>query len=141
MRPDALATSVVLTIKSALEPLTLRLNEIDARLVQLKGETALALAQELGAIREKVAVLEAREPLPGPPGKDGEPGPPGKDGTAGLTYQGVFQDGKSYDPGDVVTWGGSAWHANEPTVSKPGESAKAWTLVVKRGRDGKDGKP
>jgi integrin beta 3 len=55
-------------------------------------------------------------------------------------YRGVFVDGKAYTPGDTVTWGGSLWHCNQPTGSKPGEQSKAWTLCVKRGQDGKDGK-
>jgi len=52
------------------------------------------------------------------------------------------KDGKSYDPGDLVTWAGSTWHCDEATTSKPGEyaGAKNWTLMVKRGRDGKDAK-
>lgn len=55
-------------------------------------------------------------------------------------YRGVFKAGE-YEPGDVVTWGGSAWHCEEATSDKPGEIAsKGWTLAVKRGRDGKDGK-
>lgn len=55
-------------------------------------------------------------------------------------YRGVFKEGQSYERGDVVTWGGSSWHANEVTAEKPGIS-KAWTLQVKQGRDGKDGAP
>jgi hypothetical protein len=57
-----------------------------------------------------------------------------------MIQRGVWLEGKSYERGDVVTWGGSQWHANEDTATKPGEDAKAWTLVVKRGRDGRDGK-
>lgn len=53
--------------------------------------------------------------------------------------QGVYVEGRSYTKGDVVTWGGSQWHCNEDTVTKP-ETSKAWTLIVKRGRDGKDGR-
>lgn len=56
-----------------------------------------------------------------------------------LKYLGVYQEGKAYGVGDVVTWGGSTWNANEPTTTKPGDGSKAWTLIVKRGRDGKDG--
>jgi hypothetical protein len=55
-------------------------------------------------------------------------------------YRGVFIEGKTYERGDGVTWGGSEWHCHETTTSKPGEGSKAWTLKVKRGRDGKDGK-
>lgn len=57
-----------------------------------------------------------------------------------MVQRGVWSEGKSYEHGDVVTWGGSQWHANETTSLKPGEGLKAWTLVVKRGRDGRDGK-
>ena len=57
-----------------------------------------------------------------------------------LRYVGVYQDGKAYTAGDVVTWAGSTWHANESTTTKPGDGSKAWTLTVKRGRDGSDGR-
>lgn len=56
-----------------------------------------------------------------------------------LKYQGVFTEGKSYVPGDAVTWGGSMWHCQAETSAKPGES-KDWLLCVQRGREGKPGK-
>jgi integrin beta 3 len=56
-------------------------------------------------------------------------------------YRGVHVDGQAYEQGDVVTWGGSLYHCNEPTTEKPGAASKAWTLAVKRGQDGRDGKP
>jgi integrin beta 3 len=59
--------------------------------------------------------------------------------TAVELYRGVYVEGKTYERGDRVTWAGSEWHANETTTTKPGES-KAWTLTVKRGRDGRDGR-
>lgn len=56
-----------------------------------------------------------------------------------MIYRGVFSPG-SYAQGDTVTWGGSLWHCDEPTVDKPGElGSKGWTLAAKRGRDGKPG--
>lgn len=55
-------------------------------------------------------------------------------------YRGVYLENKTYDRGDCVTWGGSEWHCNEMTTTKPGDGSKAWTLKVKRGRDGKDGR-
>ena len=77
-----------------------------------------------------------------------------------MLYRGVWREG-SYEPGDVVTWGGSAWHCNEKTTEKPGGSppdktggtggsgsgsggnggvggAAPWRLMVKEGRPGKD---
>jgi hypothetical protein len=52
-------------------------------------------------------------------------------------YRGVWRDGE-YEAGDIVTWAGSLWHANGSTKDKPGDGDTAWTLIVKRGRDGKD---
>jgi len=52
-------------------------------------------------------------------------------------YRGVYTVGKTYVPHDRVTYGGSEWHCLEETATRPGES-KAWILVVKKGRDGRD---
>jgi hypothetical protein len=114
------------------------LTGVSDRLAALEGVTA-----EHAALCARVAILETRPSVPGPPGDAGPPGKDGADGRPGLKYWGVYQDGKAYDAGDLVTWAGSAWHCEEATTSKPGEyaGAKAWTLMVKRGRDGKDGKP
>ena len=123
-----------------------------AELELLTRDAVEPLKTTFAALQERVAVLEVRPLLPGPTGKDGKDGAPGldgkdgapglngKDGLAGLSYEGVYQEGKAYEPGQLATWGGSAWHCNEHTTSKPGEGAQAWTLMIKRGRDGKDGK-
>lgn len=55
-------------------------------------------------------------------------------------YRGVFTEGKGYEIGDTVTWAGSLWHCDAPTIDKPGDASSSWTLAAKRGRDGKDGK-
>jgi hypothetical protein len=57
-----------------------------------------------------------------------------------MIYRGVYRPGEQYSQGDVVTWGGSAWHcqADNPKTS-PNESQE-WKLMVKEGRRGKDGK-
>jgi hypothetical protein len=54
-------------------------------------------------------------------------------------YEQTYVEGKLYTCGDCVTLGGSEWHCNDNTTTKPGES-KAWTLMVKRGKDGRDGR-
>jgi len=106
-------------------------------------ERLLAVEGVLGTVTQRITAVEAREPAAGPPGppgpagRDGQDGLAGKDGAAGLTYRGVFLAGADYQPGDLVTWGGSAWHCNAATTARPGEAAEAWTLMVKRGRDGK----
>lgn len=55
-----------------------------------------------------------------------------------MIYRGVYVEARTYVRGDVVTFGGSTWHSNEDTVAKPGDGSKAWTLMVKKGRDGRD---
>jgi hypothetical protein len=52
-------------------------------------------------------------------------------------YRNVFKQGETYVRGDVVTWGGCAWHCEKETAEKP-EQGENWALMVKRGRDGKD---
>lgn len=129
----------------ALSPsmIELGLADLRDRLTSIEGRVQDdSLSKELGHLRERVAVVEVRPSLPGPPGEPGLPGQPGKDGqdgTAGLSFEGVYQEGQTYEKGHLVTWAGSSWHCNEPTTSKPGDGSKAWTLMVKRGRDGKDG--
>ena len=56
-------------------------------------------------------------------------------------YRDVFVEGKSYDAGDLVTWGGSVWIAKAGTVEKPGatSASRDWILCVKKGRDGREG--
>jgi integrin beta 3 len=54
-----------------------------------------------------------------------------------IIYREVWREGE-YTRGDVVTWGGSAWHCQEKTTDKPGNST-SWRLMVKEGARGKDG--
>jgi hypothetical protein len=56
-----------------------------------------------------------------------------------MLYQGVYTESTTYEKGDVVTWAGSTWHCHEPTTMKPGDGSASWKLMVKRGRDGRDG--
>lgn len=57
-----------------------------------------------------------------------------------MVYRGVWSEGTTYQPGDVVTWGGSAHVAERETDGKPDTKDSGFRLAVKRGRDGKDGK-
>lgn len=55
-------------------------------------------------------------------------------------YQGLFEDGKSYEKGDSVTWAGSVWIAqSNGATKKPGENNNEWRLAVKRGKPGQNG--
>jgi hypothetical protein len=81
--------------------------------------------------------------------KDGTPieviKPDGTRDKAGIVYQpsviyrGVWVDGKRYEVGDSVTWGGSTWTALADNTTKPGDNNRQWQLSVKRGGDGKQG--
>lgn len=64
-----------------------------------------------------------------------------------MIYRGVYSEGRAYEQGDTVTFGGALWHCNGgeldgqyrgATTEKPGDGNKSWTLAVRRGRDGKD---
>ncbi|WP_321941645.1 collagen-like domain-containing protein [Paraburkholderia tropica] len=55
-----------------------------------------------------------------------------------LIYRGTYVPERLYEPGDTVTWAGSLWHCNAPTSEKPDAGGGGWTLIAKRGRDGKD---
>ena len=58
-------------------------------------------------------------------------------------YRDVWKEGEQYDPGDMVTWGGSLWIAKASTTAKPDlptAESRVWRLCVKRGNEGKQGK-
>jgi hypothetical protein len=59
-----------------------------------------------------------------------------------LKWAGGWDIGVQYAPGDVVQHQGSAWRAEIANKGwrpgEPGTESRAWRLVVKRGRDGKD---
>lgn len=54
----------------------------------------------------------------------------------GVRWKGVWQPGTQALAGEFWTEGGSVWHCNEATTDRPGNGSNAWTLSVKRGRDG-----
>jgi hypothetical protein len=133
MRADDLANLVERAIRDALSPVV-------ARLAVVEGSTK--------GLVVGVEALRLMPGPPGPPGPEGPPGPPGpegapgahglngKDGSPGLRYCGTFVKGATYERGDVVTWGGSMWHANGPIgLEIPVDGSNAWTLCVKHGRD------
>jgi hypothetical protein len=74
------------------------------------------IGAELKPLRERIAELEARE------------------------WVGVFEQGRSYAKGAIVSHDGSAWVATRAyPEAKPGAGPNSgWRLIVKRGRDGRD---
>jgi hypothetical protein len=144
--PALLVDAFETVVKTALGPVVARLRTVEP-------------------LPARVASLEALAPVPGPQGPPGPAGADGlgfedasveHDGERTITikwargdakaeraitipamlYRGVYVIGKLYERGDVVTWAGSLWHANAETTTRPGDGAPAWTLAVKRGRDG-----
>jgi len=59
--------------------------------------------------------------------------------TALTLDRGPYALGRSYEPGDGVTYGGSFWIAQQETEESPGNSKGGlpWRLAVKHGRDAK----
>ena len=156
MSPEALAEIVVTTIKAALAP-------VRADLARLAGVVS---ALEARPLVPGPPGRDGRDGAAGAAGADGADGLGFDDLTASfdgdrtlaLTFtkgaqvkhfpivlsglprhQGIYTAGTAYVAGDLVTWGGSTWICRMPTGAKPGEHP-AWQLIVKRGRDGRDGK-
>ena len=50
-----------------------------------------------------------------------------------LKFCGVYQCGRSYQPGDAVTRSDSLWVCNAATTGEPGQDFVGWQLAVKRG--------
>jgi len=141
---EGIAPVVRAFVQRAVGELAAQVTVTDAQIRHLAGAVT-----EIGAMRERLAVLETRAPVPGPPG------PAGRDGVDGLGFDdlGVTQrDDRSFTitaiRGDVVKEIGTAAFAVdiyrgiwlEGRAYEPGDGSKAWTLKVKRGKDGRDGK-
>lgn len=62
----------------------------------------------------------------------------GKFSMPAMVYRGVYREGTDYQHGDVATFGGSLWHCDRDTHTKPGTKDSDWSLAAKKGRDGKD---
>lgn len=88
--------------------------EMNERYLQL-----LSVCEELA---ERLVTMESRSP-------------------AAKLYAGVWKQGQAAEAGRLYTHGGSVWHCDKDTTGAPGEDLQAWTLAVKRGRDGKDARP
>lgn len=176
MLPDAdvaaIADIIGHTVDHGLRPFADRVLvlETKAALPPTPDPELTVLRAEVAALRERLAVLETRAPLPGPAGKDGADGADGLgfddldlavDDARGcflrLTRGGVFKDfylpvpfyrgtfdaAGTYAKGHTVTHAGGLWIARaDPAGSRPGNGATPWQLATKPGRDGKDaGRP
>jgi len=149
MPHEDIASVVVLTMKAVLAPVQERMGALEASLTSwvMQTEALLTLTRELGPLRERLAVLESRPPLPGPPGQDGAPGKDGQDGAPGppgepgLQSKGDWLPQMTYHRGDLVRYRRAIWECREATSNRvPGDGSSAWFLWLKPqdGRDGKD---
>jgi polyhydroxyalkanoate synthesis regulator phasin len=57
-----------------------------------------------------------------------------------LRFAGQFRDhdGKVFEPGDLVSSGGSLWACMKDTSTRPSMDNEFWQLAVRKGRDGKN---
>lgn len=165
---------VELELRAALTTLTTTVAELTGKLLAAEVVQAnlQGLIEELitahTSTRERLAVAEVRQLVPGPAGANGKDGRDGLgmddfeesfDGERTFTRRyvregkvlreyswtvpyvldrGVYRAGIEYAQGDGVTWAGSFWIAQAPTSEKPGDGATAWRLAVKAGRAGRD---
>lgn len=88
MTPDELAAIVAGVIRQTVTPIVARLVVLEAHAAA--APIVVALEATVGQVRERVATLEARAPVPGPAGQDG---PPGADGL-GFDDLSVSYDGR-----------------------------------------------
>jgi hypothetical protein len=48
-----------------------------------------------------------------------------------VKFCGVFESGKSYQPGDACTHSGGLWICRAATTGQPNQDFHGWTLAVK----------
>jgi hypothetical protein len=160
-KAEQLAETLALVIKSEIAPLRERVTGAVALIAKLDAD--LAAHRDLVAqLRERLAVAEARPPVPGPPGAPGADGftcdelravqDPDDERIIRLGYVrgdvvkeigrvelrtprycGVYDKQRAYLPGDQVTHSGALWHCHAPTRATPGNGGDGWQLQVKRG--------
>jgi hypothetical protein len=130
------------------------------------GDVRERIAGQFGPVYERLAVLETRAPVPGPPGADGRDGlgvtdfDVAYDGERTFTltwsngerkversftlpvpiFKDAFTEGRTYGAHDLVQYQRSVWYAREITATRPGTHADKWRLFASHGRDGRDGK-
>lgn len=125
---EALLRSIASTMKGLRDQLLARIVAIEARLaarerlkVEYDGRRTLTFLQSDGTPVEG-GVL--RLPIP--------------------IFEGPYVEGRKYEAGDEVQDGGHLWLAREDTATKPdelGAGPRPWVMVVRRGREGKQGPP
>lgn len=108
-------------VQPAVTDLVDRIDALGKRVGELEGApsaqrsvSASDLADAVNALATRIELLEQRK---------------------GFAYRGIWDQSETYEPDEFVTHGGSMWHTDEPTQSRPGSPGSPWQLCVKRGRD------
>lgn len=80
--------------------------------------------ERLDALERRSAELESRQSLVE---------------SKSMTYEGVWKDGVTYEPGAAVTHQGGVWVTRTATRTRPGTGdVRDWVLAVKSGQNGRD---
>lgn len=103
---------------------------LDAMPLPKDGKDGIASKDELQALVRSVVTQAVAEAVPAAVDAKHATLPQ-------MEYKGVWLEAETYQRGNFATWAGSLWHCNGATTEKPGTS-DAWTLVAKKGRDGRD---
>jgi hypothetical protein len=130
---EDVATVVGLAMKAALSPVKTDVGLVTSELAALRAELAARRSADK-ELTERLAALETRPAIPGPPGAngtDGAPGPPGASGTFGESYKDVYQAGTTYAAGDIVTDDG-IWLCKAATTTDRPRTSAAWKLILSR---------
>jgi hypothetical protein len=153
MTADELTDLVTTALTDTVVPIRTSVTVLDDRVraqFTVHAETATRVREleaTVASLRERLAVVEMRAPVPGPPGKDGKDGAdgfgvedlsvefdgdrtillafarPGRDTKRfPLTlpfqkYQGPFEAGRTYVQGDTVSLRGCEWHCDAPMTT------------------------
>jgi collagen type III alpha len=131
---DALAEEVVLTMKSALAP-------VSARLEALERRSFDALLERIAVLEHRLVTAEQRALVPGPAGERGLPGERGADGLIGPMGPAGERgaDGQKGLDGAVGPVGERGADGTTGPAGPPGPPGPAGERGLD-GRDGKDGK-
>jgi hypothetical protein len=54
-----------------------------------------------------------------------------------MIHRGVYRPNVAYEKGDTIQCNGNLWHCEKATQFAPGHTEGEWTLIVRRGQDGK----
>lgn len=109
----AIADVVEAVIRSALAPIVERVKALEGLFTKdvsrVEGYTAF-LQRDLAAAMERIATLEARPPVEGPPGPPGQDGIKGADGVSFADFEITYDGERTFT---------HSWRLGEKTIAVP----------------------